>query len=133
MEASNEFPAEVADDPTANEAYEGQTVGAPGPPRILPDELAKVQSPEQGGDTGEGGATGTPAGTPRTAGPGSEDDGERLTGDYDKATQAQLDAEISAREAEGRTITVEGTGANGNVTNADRANALTADDEAASA
>jgi hypothetical protein len=122
--------AETADNASANDEYVdpvSATAGAPVPPRILPDEVAAVQSPDQGGDTGETGAQPAP-------GAGGRDDGaERLTSGYDKATQAELDAEIDARRAEGREIEVTGTGRDGAVVNADRASALEADDKAASA
>lgn len=117
--------AETASNDSANDEYVdpvSATAGAPVPPRILPDEVAAVQSAGQGGDTGE---TGSQPAPDAAAG-----DAERLTSGYDKANQAELDAEIEARRAEGRTIEVTGTGRDGAVVNADRVTALENDDKA---
>jgi hypothetical protein len=125
-EATAPEPApEYAGDESANEGYANPgpaTGAAPSPPRVIPDEVSQTQGPAQGGDQGEGG-------TANNADAEAAAD-ERLTTGYDKATTEQLEAEIEARREEGRTIEVTGTGANGNVTNADRASALEADDAA---
>lgn len=61
--------------------------------------------------------------------------GERITGDYASSghTASQLQAELEARRAEGRTIDVEGTGSGGNILRGDLEKALAADDAAAAA
>lgn len=75
----NELAAAVADDPEANEDYQVTSAlgGPPVPPEVFPEELAKQQSVEQGGDrevtlgdgdpdgeggTGSGAASGTASG-----------------------------------------------------------------------
>lgn len=117
---------ELADDSSANDAYENPgaaTGAAPVPPRILPSELEEVQSAVQGGDSGEGGAA-------QPAPGGGERDGG--TFNVNEANGEALNAELERRNADrpdDEKISVTGTGQGGNVLVEDVRSALKADDE----
>lgn len=117
-------PKTAAADTNNNDELLGTsaTDGAPLPPGIHAEDLDVARDPELTEAARE------EAAEESAAEPEPED--ERLTSGYSDATTEALDAEIAARQAEGRTISVTGTGQRGAVTNADRAKALEADDQA---
>lgn len=121
----NDSIAKTAGDTGGNEGYAtGVPVGAPPvPPNITEESLEVARDPEK-----LEAARADAADEQGTEPVGSEP--SRLTSGYGDATNAELDAEIDARRAEGETIEVTGTGKEGAVVHADRVKALEASDSA---
>lgn len=93
----DEGVAAIAGDEHANDEYgvDSALAGPPVPPEVFPDELAKQQSREQGGED------------ERTA--DATADAEKVS--VDQANKEQLEAAVSAYK-----LDVKGTGSNGGVT-----------------
>lgn len=123
MQNEDVLDAPVADDPHANDGYTVSSAigGQAVPPAVFPEELARQQSPTQGGDTGES-ATAAPAsdGSDERAGSGTDEDGDGKIS-VDEASREQLEAAVPAD------LTVPGTGSNGYVTVDDLKAALKAE------
>lgn len=109
----------------ANDEYEvtSALAGPPPPTTVFPEELAKQQSPEQGGDTGEGGAAHPAPDDTDQRGADAEGSGADTDGDgqvsLDEASREQLEAAVDDKE-----LDVKGTGSNGYVTVDDMKSAL---------
>jgi hypothetical protein len=120
-------PKTAAADTNSNDEYTvaGPLAGPPNPPEIQGEDLDVARDPELTTAAREEAAE-----EADSEPVGAEPEAERLTSGYGDAHTEQLEAEIAARQAEGATINVTGTGSGGKVTNADRAKALEADDQA---
>ena len=115
----------------ANDGYEPSGASTVVPPNVMPGALREQLAAERGGDTAAAGAGATPAGHSGETGNALEADTSGGAGgstDYNDQSVDDLQA-----EADSRGLTVEGTGANGNVLKADLMTALEEDDAAKAA